>query len=57
MSKIKFALFVCVRVCLCMYVLLYFSAYLFHISVGSKPSYELSSCSQNIYDTFTYTVL
>ena len=54
----KVVLFVCVRVCLCMYFLLDCNAYLFHIFVSSKSSYDLSrSCSQNIYDTFTYTVL
>ena len=59
MSKIHFVLFVCVHVCLCMYFLMYCNAYLFHIIfVDSKSSYELSrSCSQNIHDTFTYTVL
>ena len=34
----------CVRVCLCMYFLLYCNAYLFHIIfVGSKSSYELNN--------------
>ena len=57
--KYTFFLFVCVHVCLCMYFVLYCNAYLFHIIfIDSKSSYELStSCSQNIYDTFTYTVL
>ena len=54
-----FYLCVCVCVCLRMYYLLYCSAYLFRITfVGSKSSYELSRiCSQNIYNTFTFTVL
>ena len=48
-----------VYLCVSVYVLLYCNAYLFHIIfVSSKSAYELStSCSQNMYDTFTYTVL
>ena len=50
---------VCACVCLCMYFLLYCNAYLFrNLFVGSNSSNELSrSCPQNIYDTFTCTVL
>ena len=54
--------FICACTCVSVYVLLaalHCNAYLFHIVfVGSQSSYELSrSCSQSIYDTFTYTVL
>ena len=52
--------FICVFACMSVYVLLlYCKAYLFHIIVvSSKSSYELNeSCSQNIYDTFVFTVL
>ena len=56
---------VCVRECLCtgMYFLLYCNAYLFHTGIpcifaGSKSSFVLSrNCSQNICNTFTFSVL
>ena len=58
-KDLKYNLFyLCVCVCMSVYVFLAVLQCIFHfIFVGIKPSYELSrSCSQNIYDTFTYTV-